>query len=107
MERHGRRSIPRRPGPGTGQVARGMDGAPGIKARLGLAAALGWHARHDRDASVAQGWYQTPFLDRRAHVYMWRHGFWWVEPPHRDAPDDHGAGVREPLRPVPTSSEGA
>src|SRR3954462_11380213 len=53
-----------------------------------------------------RAWYQTPFLDRRAHVYMWRHGFWWVEPPNRDAPDDHGAGVREPLRPVPTSSEG-
>src|SRR5436309_137120 len=25
-------------------------------------------------------WYRTPFLDRRAHVYMWQHGYYWVGP---------------------------
>ena len=52
-------------------------------------------------------WYRTPFLDRRAHVYMWQHGYWWVGSPQPDRPEDPdgGAGVREPRRPAPSSGE--
>lgn len=25
-------------------------------------------------------WHRTPFLDRRARVYMWHHGYWAVPP---------------------------
>jgi hypothetical protein len=54
-------------------------------------------------------WYRTPFLDRRAHVYMWRHGYWFVERPggRPDDPDEGDAGVREPRSPGPASGAAA
>ena len=45
-------------------------------------------------------WMSVPFLDRVAHVWLWRHGFFLVEPP--EAGDvEGGAGVREPRTPRP------
>jgi len=40
-------------------------------------------------------WYRTPFLDRRAHVWMWHHGYWWV-PPALDWSDDDSVGGGSP-----------
>jgi hypothetical protein len=47
-------------------------------------------------------WYRTPFIDRWAHAWMWRHGGWEVEPPPgpSDGPGEP-SGDREPRRPTP------
>jgi hypothetical protein len=43
-------------------------------------------------------WYHVPFLDRYAHVWMWHHGGWEVQP--APAPPDAGADVpRVPVGP--------
>ena len=42
-------------------------------------------------------WFRTPFLDRRARVYMWHHGFWAV-PPTVDWEDFGPGSVGRPLR---------
>jgi hypothetical protein len=45
-------------------------------------------------------WYQVPFVDRYAHVWMWAHGGWDTDaPPGPAGPET--AGVREPLGPRP------
>lgn len=36
--------------------------------------------RLDRMPGWVRAWYRTPFLDRSAHVWMWRHGGWDVDP---------------------------
>lgn len=28
-----------------------------------------------------RSWYRTPFADRYAHAWMWRHGGWDILPP--------------------------
>jgi hypothetical protein len=53
-------------------------------------------------------WYRTPFLDRYAHSWMWRHGMWEVSPPDKPSTSDGGeSGVREPRRPRPPAGADA
>lgn len=42
----------------------------------------GGHPRLDRVPRWVRTWYHTPFVDRYAHAWMWRHGGWDVLPPH-------------------------
>jgi hypothetical protein len=60
----------------------------------------GLRPRLERIPSWARVWYRVPFVDRFAHVWMWDHGGWDVDPPEHGSPD--ALGVREPLRPRPT-----
>lgn len=41
----------------------------------------GMRPRLDRVPSWVQTWYKTPFVDRYARAWMWRHGGWDVLPP--------------------------
>src|SRR5690349_24517354 len=62
----------------------------------------GLRPRLERVPRWARVSYRLPFIDRYVHVWMWRHGGWDVDaPPDATGPD--AAGVREPLRPPPTS----
>lgn len=46
-------------------------------------------------------WLNLPFLDRWAHVWMWKHGCFEVTPPGDLPPPPPDSSVREPRRPVP------
>lgn len=60
----------------------------------------GIHPRWEAVPAWVRLWYQVPFVDRYAYVWMWHHGGWWVRPfPPEPGPD---GGVREPL-PQPTT----
>jgi hypothetical protein len=41
----------------------------------------GIRPRWDRVPAWVRFWYRTPFADRYAHAWMWRHGGWDVLPP--------------------------
>lgn len=41
----------------------------------------GLRPRLDRVPQWVRVWYHTPFIDRYAHAWMWRHGGWDVLPP--------------------------
>jgi hypothetical protein len=41
----------------------------------------GIRPRLDRVPHWVRLWYRTPFIDRYAHAWMWRHGGWDVLPP--------------------------
>lgn len=43
----------------------------------------GIRPRFDRVPRWVRVWYRTPFIDRYAHAWMWRHGGWDVLPPSR------------------------
>jgi hypothetical protein len=43
----------------------------------------GLRPRFDRLPPWVRLWYRTPFVDRYAHAWMWRHGGWDVLPPSR------------------------
>jgi hypothetical protein len=60
----------------------------------------GLRPRLDRVPRWVRIWYQVPFIDRYAHVWMWAHGGWDTDaPPGAAGPET--AGVREPLGPPP------
>lgn len=50
--------------------------------------------RLDRVSQWVRVWFRTPFLDRFASSWMWKHGGWDVLPPFEDGPEE--SGVREP-----------
>ena len=60
----------------------------------------GLRLRLDRVAGWVRVWYRTPFLDRRAHAWMWDHGGWDIVPAGSPGPEERG--VREPLVPKPS-----
>jgi hypothetical protein len=41
----------------------------------------GGQPRLDRVPRWVRAWYHTPFVDRYAHAWMWRHGGWDILPP--------------------------
>jgi hypothetical protein len=87
------------PSPGGWEVPAGS--MPGWK----WTPAGGLRPRLERVPRPVRFWYLMPFIDRYAYVWMWRHGGWDVDaPPGATGPD--AAGVREPLRPPPTSASG-
>jgi hypothetical protein len=61
--------------------------------------------RQDRAPGWVLWWLHLPFFDRWAHVWMWRHACYEVEPPIEgpEMPPGPDAGVREPRRPPPST----
>jgi hypothetical protein len=55
--------------------------------------------RWDRVPWWVQAWYWTPFVDRWAYAWMWRHGGWEIR--RHPAGPGEGAGAFAPYRPVP------
>ena len=59
----------------------------------------GVRPRLDRVPGWVRAWFHTPFLDRYAYAWMWRHGCLELVPPRE--PPAGPAGDREPRRPGP------
>jgi hypothetical protein len=59
--------------------------------------------RQDRAPGWVLWWLNIPFFDRWAHVWMWHHGCYEVQPPNsgHNLPPGPDGGVREPRRPFP------
>lgn len=81
---------------------------PGVRPGWNWTPPEGIVPRPDRAPRWVRWWYATPFIDRYAHAWMWRHGACDVFPPAAREPGGDGAGVREPRRPVtPTGTSTA
>jgi hypothetical protein len=91
---------PPAPQPGHVPSPGGWAVPAGVRPAWNWAPPPGIVPRPDRAARWVRWWYWTPFADRYAYAWMWRHGAWDVVPPGVAQPGGDGAGVREPRRPA-------